>query len=186
MSEYGPPTPVPIFQHHKEFSDLLALYRSRSPKRVLEVGTYHGGTLYHWLQNAAKGATIVSLDTYTAADNRHLYEEWTRDDVKLHVIQGDSRTPKAIHKVAKHAPFNWIFIDADHEYESVKADWENYGKMASSSSVVCFHDILDNKSAHPEIDVQRLWRKIQEEYKTEEIINDTNAVWGGIGIAFIP
>ena len=25
------------------------------PKRVLEIGTYHGGTLYHWLKNASRG-----------------------------------------------------------------------------------------------------------------------------------
>ena len=48
---YGPPTPVPIFQWEKEFEVLLELYRRETPERVLEIGTYHGGTLFHWLRN---------------------------------------------------------------------------------------------------------------------------------------
>ncbi len=63
---YGPPTPVPIFQWEKEFEVLLELYRRLAPWRVLEVGTYHGGTLYHWLRNASPGTTTRSIsDTGT-------------------------------------------------------------------------------------------------------------------------
>ena len=49
---YGPPTPVPIFQWEREFEVLLELYRRETPAAVLEIGTYHGGTLFHWLRNA--------------------------------------------------------------------------------------------------------------------------------------
>ena len=61
----GPPAPVAVFQWEAEFVPLLDLYRERAPRAVLEIGTYLGGTFYHWLQNARPGATVVSVDSYT-------------------------------------------------------------------------------------------------------------------------
>jgi len=94
-------SPVPILQNSVEFAAMLDLYRAAAPKRVLEIGTYHGGTLYHWLQNATDGATIVTVDSYrTGVDNRDLYPHWTPDGVTLHVIDGDSRDPNTVAQVA--------------------------------------------------------------------------------------
>lgn len=177
---YGPAAPVPIFQHVAEFAALLTKYRELAPMRTLEVGTFHGGTLYHWLQNAPDGATVVSVDSYTAGvDNRHLYDEWKPPDVSLHVIEGDSRDPRTVEQAAEHAPYQWVFIDAGHYYPEVLADWNNYGPLADG--VVCFHDILTHAN-HPEIEVGQLWQELQADYETEEIIGNPNADWGGIGI----
>src|SRR6185295_9073760 len=84
---YDPPTPVPIFQHQWEWATLMELYRTRAPLRTLEIGTHAGGTLYRLLQQAPVGATVVSIDSYTAHfDNRHLYADWTPEGVRLEVI----------------------------------------------------------------------------------------------------
>ena len=182
---YGPPAPVQVFQHEAEFVSLLELYCERKPKRVLEVGSYHGGTLYHWLQNAEPGTGIVSLDTYTAADNRHLYKDWIPRGVELEVVAGDSHDPEIVQRISGFAPFDWIFIDADHYYPAVRADWDNFRPMCSPGAVVAFHDILTSEF-HPEIEVERLWHEIQEDYETREIIEDRGAAWGGIGVVFIP
>src|SRR3990167_10103182 len=122
VSDYGPAAPVQIFQHEAEFSALLDLYRERKPRRVLEIGSYHGGTLYHWLTNAQPGAFVVSLDTYTAADNRHLYAGWVPDEVTLRVVRGDSRDALIVETVRDFAPYDWLFIDAGHWYPEVKSD----------------------------------------------------------------
>ena len=112
---YGPAAPVPIFQWQAEFERLLRLYVKRKPKRVLEIGTYHGGTLYHWLQNARPGTTVVSVDSYVAGvDNRALYQEWCPPRVKVVTIEGDSNSAETAAKVKKHGPFDWVWIDADH------------------------------------------------------------------------
>jgi predicted O-methyltransferase YrrM len=185
MSEYGPDTPVPIYQHEAEFSALLAIYRERRPKRVLEIGSYHGGTLYHWLRNAKPGTLVVSVDTYTAADNRYIYPDWVPEGVRLEVFAADSRDPATVARVNELGPFDWIFIDADHWYDAVKEDWENYGIMCSPCGIVALHDILDDRKHHPEIEVARLWAQIREGgYPTREIIHDPNAWWGGIGVVY--
>jgi len=185
VSDYGPETPVPIFQHEAEFSELLELYRERAPDSVLEIGTFHGGTLYHWLQNAVLGAHVVAVDSYAVGvNNRNLYAEWIPKGVHLTVIEGDSHDPAIVATVRKLGPFDWIFIDADHHYEAVLQDWQNYGPMGTG--VVAFHDILDDPKHHPEIEVARLWAEIRENEKsTREIVHDRDAWWGGIGVVFL-
>ena len=183
MPGYGPPTPVPIYQWEREFITALELYRKLGPSRVLEIGTYHGGTLYHWLRNARSGTTVVSLDSYAVGvDNRHLYDEWTPEGVQLHVYAGNSHDQNTADEIAAHRPFDWVFIDAGHYYQEVLRDWELYGPMSRPGGVVLFHDILPPTKQHPEIEVATLWEEIKLAHPTLEIIADRGAEWGGIGV----
>lgn len=186
MSGYGPPAPVPIFQWQREFEVLLELYKRSAPKSVLEVGTYYGGTLYHWLANALPGTTVVSLDSYAVGvDNRHLYEEWIPDDVVLHIYEGNSMAESTRGTIEEHAPFDWVWIDAGHFYHEVLSDWQFYGAMAAPGGTVAFHDILPPTQEHPEIEVDRLWQQIRLSHHTLEIVADRNASWGGIGVVLL-
>lgn len=173
------PSAVPCLQREAEFMELLDLYREREPKRVLEVGTYHGGTLYHWLRNAQPGATVVSLDSYrTEVDNRGLYESWMPTGVDLMIVEGDSRYVQVIECVAQWASYDWVFIDAGHLYDEVRDDWLNYGAMCAKGGVVAFHDILYTH-------VARLWNEIAAEHETREIVSDPTTEWHGIGCVFV-
>lgn len=179
-----------IYQRQWEFETLLKLYRELAPKRVLEVGTYTGGTLWWWLQESAPGATIVSVDTYDGAnfaqqvDNRALYPDWTLPDTKLVVLEGDSRKPRIRSKILEHGPFDWVFLDGDHLYKSAKSDWENYGRGARAGGVVVFHDILQFKR-HPEIEVYQLWEELRHQgYVTQELIAK-GSQWGGLGVVYL-
>ncbi len=184
---YGPPSPVPIFQWHTEFDRLLDIYRHLEPLAVLEIGTFYGGTLYHWLRNASPGACIVTVDSYAVGvDNRHLYPDWVPDGVQLEAIQGDSREPSTVEQVAPFGPFDFIWIDAGHYYREVAEDWRNYRPLGSASGIIAFHDILPPTEAHPEIEVDRLWQEIQRDgYVTQEIIENPDAEWGGIGVVWL-
>ena len=167
-----------------EFLPVLDLYKLIQPREVLEVGTYHGGTLYHWLQNAQKPATVVSVDCYAVGvDNRALYPSWVRDGVELVTIMGDSSAQRTIDAAAERAPYDWVFIDAGHYYDEVLRDWQNYEPLAGSPSVILFHDILPPTRAHPEIEVAQLWSEIRGQgWNTLEVVQDRGAEWGGIGI----
>ena len=181
---YGPPTPVPIFQWSSEFETLLELYRRFSPRQVLEIGTYHGGTLYHWLTNA-QPELVVTVDSYAVGvDNRHLYDEWVPSLTELHVIEGDSRDPAVREQVAAISPsFDWVFIDAGHYYAEVKSDWETFRPLARR--VVVLHDILPPTQAHPEIEVAYLWNEIKQTHRTLEIVENRGAEWGGLGVVLV-
>jgi predicted O-methyltransferase YrrM len=184
---YGPPTPVPIFQWEQEFTQLLDVYRELAPRRVLEVGSYFGGSLFHWLQNAPEGSTVVSVDSYAVGvDNRHLYSDWVPDGVTLQVIVGRSAAENTVVQAKAWAPYDFIFIDAGHYYTEVKADWEAYLPLAQKGAVVAFHDILPPTPVWPEIQVAQLWAEIKEDFETEEFVADRDADWGGIGVVRLP
>jgi predicted O-methyltransferase YrrM len=179
---------IPTFQRGWELEQLINLFRKVNPRVVLEIGTFHGGTLRQWIQNIdlIPNPQIVSVDTYAAGvDNRHLFAEWVRNlTLDLVVVEGDSRMPDTIEKVSKYAPFDFIFIDADHYYDAVKLDWYNYRSMIKPGGIICFHDILDHPN-HPEIEVRKLWQEIQQQgYLTQEIVENPDADWGGIGVVY--
>ena len=184
---YGPPSPVQVFQWESEFSVLLDLYRERRPMRVLEVGTYHGGTLYHWLQNAQPGALVVSVDSYAVGvDNRRLYPEWVPEGVRLEVIEGNTFDPETLQQVLDIShEFDWVFIDAGHYDHEVRNDWKVFGSLCQKGGVVSFHDILPPTMAHPEIEVAFLWEELKKTHTGLEIIAERAAEWGGIGVLFV-
>jgi predicted O-methyltransferase YrrM len=182
----GPPAPVPILQHEAEFSVLLELYRRLAPADVLEVGTFYGGTLYHWLQNTARpGAKIVTVDSYAVSvDNRHLYDAWNVNDTRLIVLDADSHDPNTVLAAEANGPYDFVFIDAGHYYKEVKRDWENYHPMVKPGGMICLHDILTHP-AWPSIEVGRLWEEIKKDHLTFEIVADRDAEWGGIGVVML-
>jgi len=184
--EYGPNTPVPIFQHEWEFATLLTLYKKRKPKRVLEIGTYHGGTLYHWLKSGSP-EIVVQVDSFAmGVDNRDKFSAWCKAKTQLHSIVADSTNPDTVKLVEPYGPFDWIWIDAGHYDHEVRADWANYGPLAAPGAIACFHDILTHPN-HPEIEVERLWRELQAQgHVTQELVADRSADWGGIGVVYLP
>lgn len=190
---YDPPTPVPIFQHQYEWEMLLEVYIVKQPLRVLEIGTFHGGTLYHLLRLAPKGATVVSVDSYTAGvDNRDLYPDWTPPGVALHALKGDSRDDRTVARVRQiSAHYDFIWIDAGHYEAEVADDWRNYGALAAPGAIVAFHDIITHHS-WPSIEVEKVWRRIQRQgYVTQEFAWSTGVPpndqgWGGCGVIYMP
>ncbi len=172
-------TPVGISQNEWEFGCLLDLYVRRQPVRVLEVGTYLGGTFYHWLRNARPGTHVVSVDFYTEADNRELYEGWCPPDVTWSTVVGNSNDRLVAHHVATHAPFDWLFIDAGHLEENIRADVDLYLPLAATGSVVAFHDIREI-SGLPNVQVWRVWNELRYGYRSSEFVAP-----GGLGIGVL-
>lgn len=173
--------PVP-WQEPTEFAQLLALYEERAPKRVLEIGTYEGGTLYHWLKG--RPDLVVTVDDFRmGADNRVLYDEWVEPGTRLEVIAADSQEPDTVARVAGFAPFDWCFIDADHSYHGVCSDWINYGPLVSPGGVVAFHDIA--RHPDPRVEVYRLWSEIKASAANAVEFTEKGVSWGGIGVVFV-
>jgi len=168
-------TPVSMVQIEWEFEQLLELYKELAPKKVLEIGTKDGGSLYHWLRLAAPDSTVVYVDFVFNTE----YEAWARSDTMLVPVQGNSHNKIIIDIANSYGPFDFVFIDGDHSYEGVKADFEAYG----DATVVALHDICpfpDNK----EIEVPDFWREIEPLYDTDEIIYDLSQGECGIGVIY--
>lgn len=91
-------------------------------------------------------------------------------------VLGDSRDPATIAHVGDWLAggmVNILFIDGDHKYEGVKADWENYRRFLSPHAFVIFHDInatrSKTKTKDKVIEVDRLWLELKPDYEHWEI-----------------
>jgi len=151
---------VEAYQNEWELEQFLAVIERLQPRRVLEVGTMWGGTLWHWLQLAE---VVVSVDDEMrrAAD----WEQWAEDaNCELVLLQGMSQDEELVEQARKLGPYDFIFIDADHRYDSVKADWENYHEMIAEHGVFAFHDT--QHIGDDSYGVEQLWGEIIAEPDT--------------------
>jgi len=180
--------PVPVYQDEGEIKQLLALLQDIQPKRILEVGSFFGGTLWYWMR-AVKDAEIVSVDSGTDVEpwlvqgaeqaRTELWPEWERETGnKIIQIRAYSSLPETIASVKKHAPFDFIFIDGGHDFGPAMADWQNYWPMLRPGGLFAFHDIAYLVSGVPAV-----WRVVRNHGKWQEIIREHNpeGLWG-IGV----
>ena len=154
--------PVKVAQQQSELDWLLELYKRLRPKRVLEIGSLYGGTLWHWMRDAEPGALTVSLDymIYTEhkkvaliRESRKLWHGWAEGfGVTLRTIYGDSTLPETVEQAEKYAPFDFIFVDGGHLYKIVDSDFRTYWPMLRPGGKMAFHDIAyepGNKRSQP-------------------------------------
>jgi predicted O-methyltransferase YrrM len=179
-------------QNTYEISELMRRVGELRPKRVLEIGTARGGTLFLFCRNAAPDATIVSVDLPFGINGGGypdwkvpLYKDFAQPDQNLILIRADSHadaTKEEVIRLAGQEPFDLIMIDADHRYEGVKRDFELYGPLIAPGGMIVMHDILPNRY-DAEIQVDRFWSEVKARFKTDEIVE--NSAQGNMGIGLV-
>jgi cephalosporin hydroxylase len=179
-------------QVRSELLRFAAIIAELKPSLALEIGTAHGGTLCVISRLSRTSGTIISVDMPGGLFGGGY--KWFRVPIfkffpvlnqKLHLIRGDSHDP-AIQslvrsRMGKNRKLDLLFIDGDHTYEGVKADFEAYAPLVRSGGVIAFHDIAE----HPKesgCEVARFWQEIKSLYAHEEIIENQQQGWAGIGI----
>ena len=127
-----------VLQVQSELDEMVAIYAARQPKRVLEIGTWDGGTLREWLTGGAP-EVVVAVDLEHRQPEA--YEEWRSPGTQLFVITGSSLEDSTRDAIRVLGPFDWVLIDGDHEDDGVRGDWEFVSTVLAAGAVVCFHDI---------------------------------------------
>ncbi len=181
----------------QNLSEIESLYKEVlkiAPERILEIGTAKGGTLYLWTRAAKPRATIVSMDlpdgefggAYPSC-RLPFYKSFARDNQEMHLLLEDSHQPETFEKVADifaDKPIDFAFIDGDHSYEGVKADFYQYGPMVRPGGLVAFHDILPRDDL-PDIEVHLFWNEIKKSYDSAEFVDSIETGRKRIGIGLI-
>jgi len=178
-----------------EIEQLYLAVCELKPRRVLEVGTARGGTLYLWTQAATDDAIVVSVDLPGGrfgggyAECRvALYEAFAGPQQNVRLLRGDSHAPQTLEQVRNilgDQPLDLLFIDADHTYEGVKADFVQYSPLVRPGGLIGFHDI--RPSPDPDTQVERLWTELQSRYDVEEFVYpDKIGRELGIGLLRVP
>lgn len=135
---------------HLTFPERVALFKLAIKSRViLEIGSYVGASAvcFGAATTASASKKILCIDTW----NNDAMSESVRDTWKefaanthafrpyIHPVRGFS--DKVVDDVkAIVTNVDLLFIDGDHTYQGVKADWDAYKSMLRKHSIVVFHD----------------------------------------------
>jgi predicted O-methyltransferase YrrM len=181
-------------RHNKqEIEQLYQVVCELAPQQVLEIGTARGGSLYLWAQAARDDATIVSADLpggdfgggYPAV-KVPFYKRFARPKQTMHLLRADSHdasTRRHVGELFGEQPVDFAFIDGDHTYEGVRADFYDYGPLVRPGGLIAFHDILPRQD-EPHIQVDRFWAEIRDTYETVELIG-SEGTGRRIGIGYL-
>jgi predicted O-methyltransferase YrrM len=143
-----------------EIAALVELLKKHPPKNILEIGSESGGTFYLWCRLATLGGLKISLDLPSGDSGSGKFRDasalaarttqFKRFTANVHVVTGDSheqRTRQAVGDILGRGreKLDFLFIDGDHSYEGVKADWEDYRGFVRPGGLIAFHDIVDSE-----------------------------------------
>jgi predicted O-methyltransferase YrrM len=166
-------TPI---QNRREILALLRVLKPLRPRRILEIGTASGGTLFLFTRVAAPDALLVSVDLPDGPGGGGypprkipLYQGFALPDQRIELIRDDSHDPAVRARVAEIAgpsDFDFLFIDGDHSYDGVRRDFEMYGPLVEPGGLVAFHDI-DYCG-----EVRRFWDEVKVGRRFREIRGD--------------
>lgn len=180
-------------QVRSEFVQIAELIKKQKPRVIVEIGTANGGTLSAWCALGAPDSTIVSIDLPGGIHGggyaywrTSIYRQFAQPKQKLHLLRADSHQPNTLAQLKKLLPpegIDFLFIDGDHTYAGVKADYEMYSPLVCKGGWVALHDICLHP---PEMDchVDKFWAEIAGKNGTcRELIE--NPKQGGFGIGLI-
>ncbi len=144
-----------VVQKPEELWILVQAIQEISAKRMLEIGTANGGTLKFFEQVAGPEGRIITVDSGGKKLDT-LPVDFSNPLCDIQLITGFSQAPETVEQVKQAVgdePLDFLFIDGSHEYEDVKADFDNYHGLVRPGGVIGFHDVN-----HPP--VKRLWDEI--------------------------
>lgn len=119
------------------------LKHSMRAKTIVEIGCYEGSTTLALAQN--QSAAIYSIDPFFRGRLGVCYGEvvakalrWKRKLKNVEFLKGFSYelAPKFAGAI------DFIFIDADHSYDAIKRDWEDWFPKLRPGGIIALHDCI--------------------------------------------
>jgi cephalosporin hydroxylase len=180
-------------QVRSELHEFLLFVQELKPRAIVEIGTSRGGTLFLFTRVAAPDAYLISIDLATPGDRRFgggdfrrrrpLFDAFALDEQRIMFLVGDSHLPDTRRRVdvaLQGREVDLLFIDGDHTFEGVKADYELYADLVRAGGAIAFHDIVDGP--HEFVGgVPDFWRSIRGE-DSIEFVRDPGQGGYGIGV----
>lgn len=178
-------------QKPAELAALLQFIKNVDLDVVVEIGTASGGLFYALCQAAKDDALLVSIDMPEGhyGDGKLPIEEealksYGKKGQTIHCIRADSHlamTRKRVQKILMGKNVDLLIIDGDHTYKGVKQDFDDYSPFVRKGGLIVFHDICQH-DVELKCEVDRFWKEIKADHVTQELLDVTDTVWGGIGV----
>ena len=122
------------------------IYRAASGKKnIVEIGTWRGGTAAIL---GAAGKNVYTIDDYSYSDIQQTSPEEVKENLKKVGIKNIKVFIGKSHEWALKwkMPIDLLFIDGDHQYESVKQDIEDWLPHVIFGGSIIFDDYSSLKA----------------------------------------
>jgi len=116
-------------------------------KSLAEIGVFHGVTTCRLRQSMNHDGVLYAVDPYPRQRlgfssqriiARHEVSRIKVGTVKWIRTTGVSASEEIYAKRLRL--FDFVFIDGDHSYEGLKADWEGWKKLMTPGGIIALHD----------------------------------------------
>lgn len=124
--------------------DCLARHAS-GKRKLAEIGVWHGVTTRRLRQAMAPDAILLAVDPYPVGRLRFsMPMVIARSEVRK-IANGSVKwlrhaSVEAAGALGPSEVFDFIFIDAEHTYEGLKADWISWSSRLAPGGIVGLHD----------------------------------------------
>lgn len=139
---------IPGYFDYQQFYDEVV---KKLPKksRCIEVGVYNGASAHYFLTKCKEAGKSTTLHLVDHFNNSSIYETLTylkefKDDIVIH--------PKNSSLAAFDMPddsFDFIWLDADHSFQGLTFDLNNYFPKLNETGMIAGHDL-----SHPKYQVK--------------------------------
>jgi predicted O-methyltransferase YrrM len=124
--------------------DCLARHAT-GKKRLAEIGVWHGVTTCRLRKAMAADAILYAIDPYPAGrlgfSTQYVIGHREVSKVSNGSLKWIRQTgAEAARSLAGAGSFDFVFIDGDHSYEGLQADWTAWKPLLASSGMVALHD----------------------------------------------
>ena len=116
---------------------------------------------------------------------RAVYRTFGRErGARVFTLDRDSHSPKThaeLERLLVGRPIDFLFVDGDHSYAGVKADFHAYRRFVSPNGLIEMHDVAHSVS-HPTIQVPRFWNELASEPLDRNVVVAEPKRSPGIGL----
>ncbi len=183
-----------VHQSRYEVLELIRLLNERfQPKVICEIGTANSGT------NLLLGSAVPSVELIIGVDlyvKNRVPLNYFLEPKSAVQLDGDSKASATIANIKAQLgtqKIDFLFIDGDHSYKGVKADFETYLPLMAENGIIAFHDIVPDFKTRFGKDtgmwvgeVPKYWKELKNQYPdTMEIIENPEQDGQGIGVVII-
>jgi predicted O-methyltransferase YrrM len=119
-----------------EAAFLFRLVRSRTAAQILEIGRYHGGSVFLFAVAADDNSVVTSIDI--APQNDELLQIALQKSGLAHKVQ--ILLSDSLDGEARADFYDLIFVDGDHSYQAVANDYQHWRRAVKPGGYLAFHN----------------------------------------------
>ncbi|MBR8834058.1 MAG: class I SAM-dependent methyltransferase [Stigonema ocellatum SAG 48.90 = DSM 106950] len=144
---------------HLSIDEKISIHRILSTHKekliCVEIGSFLGASACFICNAISQKSRLYCIDTWgnhamkhseeddDIVDERNTYPEFINNTQKYRskIVQLRGWSDKVFDELQSTEQYiDFLFIDGDHSYESVKKDWDLYSSLLKPGAIVAFHD----------------------------------------------